>query len=530
MQLILTVLVTLLIFGVLVFIHELGHFLAAKRAGIIVDEFAFGFGPKLVSYPWKGTLYRINLIPLGGYVKMLGDQDGSSFARYSQKDYPDSEKKQAIKILEDNDIKVNNNNYSALIEFARNAEKELSEEDHQKVLNFVAFEYIPNHPGNYDNKSISARIAVIVAGVIMNFLLGALLFYALFQFNNYTLDLTKLGEPSFIGAQTSEPPVLYQIYDQNLQEYEGSVILEVNGEVIQTKERFEEIVDQNYNQEVELLLFSQNGYKEVSLILDGDGVSTNFDKEVADKVLVFGIEEGSAAYNANLVDGAIIVEFAGKQLDTPDQLRDLLDKNRGKKVAISYYDLKGELLKAELNLPDPNKNKPILGAVPVSNSGYFSNAVRINYSESKAFSGFYHAANIMLYNVSGLSELVSESFEQKSIEPVSTGVGSIVAVFDVTFYLLQVNDFRNILNLTAMLSVTLAFMNILPIPLFDGGHLMFLILEKFRGRPLSAQKQEMIGKVFFILLIALTILIMVKDVLQFDWPSRIFGAITSVIG
>ena len=68
-----TLLVTLIVFGVLVTIHEWGHFIVAKRQGIDVEVFSIGFGPMLLKYHWHNTTYTISLIPLGGYVKMLGD-------------------------------------------------------------------------------------------------------------------------------------------------------------------------------------------------------------------------------------------------------------------------------------------------------------------------------------------------------------------------------------------------------------------------------------------------------------------------
>src|SRR5579872_5515657 len=71
----------LIVIGVLVFVHELGHFLAAKWSGIQVDEFALGFGPKIVSFKKGETEYRINVLPLGGYVKMAGENDYSEEAK-----------------------------------------------------------------------------------------------------------------------------------------------------------------------------------------------------------------------------------------------------------------------------------------------------------------------------------------------------------------------------------------------------------------------------------------------------------------
>ena len=68
-----TVIAFIIIFGSLVFFHELGHFLFAKKAGIMVREFAIGFGPKILAIRKKETLYTIRILPLGGYVRMAGE-------------------------------------------------------------------------------------------------------------------------------------------------------------------------------------------------------------------------------------------------------------------------------------------------------------------------------------------------------------------------------------------------------------------------------------------------------------------------
>ncbi len=73
----LTIVIFIVIFGLIVFVHELGHFLMAKRAGIGVEEFAFGFPPRVFARKIGETTYAINLIPLGGYVKMVGEDDES---------------------------------------------------------------------------------------------------------------------------------------------------------------------------------------------------------------------------------------------------------------------------------------------------------------------------------------------------------------------------------------------------------------------------------------------------------------------
>ena len=71
-------LIAILLFVVLIVIHEFGHFIAAKLLGVRVNEFAVGFGPKLLSWQGKETLYKINLIPFGGYCAMEGEDESSN--------------------------------------------------------------------------------------------------------------------------------------------------------------------------------------------------------------------------------------------------------------------------------------------------------------------------------------------------------------------------------------------------------------------------------------------------------------------
>jgi regulator of sigma E protease len=111
-----TIITFIVILGLLVFIHELGHFLIAKVSGVKVEEFAFGFPPRIFSWKKKETVYAINLIPLGGYVKLLGEEGETGI---------------------DNTKKVDQSSYSA--------------------------------------KPVSTRVAIVVAGVIMNFILAVIL-------------------------------------------------------------------------------------------------------------------------------------------------------------------------------------------------------------------------------------------------------------------------------------------------------------------------------------------------------------------
>src|SRR5207302_6948659 len=135
---ILKIAVYVLILGLLIVFHELGHMIVAKRAGVTVSEFAFGFGPRLFGIERGGTLYTINLLPIGGFCRMVGEDtadDGSA------------------------------------------------------------------DPGNFQHKPLYARALIILAGPFFNFILAALLFAILGsaigeQVPTNVIDQVKAGTPA----------------------------------------------------------------------------------------------------------------------------------------------------------------------------------------------------------------------------------------------------------------------------------------------------------------------------------------------
>lgn len=142
-----TAIAIIFVFGLLIIIHELGHFLVAKWCGVKVLEFCFGFGPKLLGYQGRETLYTIRLFPLGGFVRMHG---------------MDAEK---------------------------NEEGEL----------YIA---PADDPGSFMNKKVWQRIAIIAAGPVMNFILAVVLFVAIFAFTG----IPEQSEGNRVGSLLDGKP------------------------------------------------------------------------------------------------------------------------------------------------------------------------------------------------------------------------------------------------------------------------------------------------------------------------------------
>jgi regulator of sigma E protease len=144
MNILITILLVIVVLGLLIFVHEFGHYLAARTVGAIVEEFALGYGPRLLSKKYKGTVYSIRALPLGGFVKILGDSDPGS------------------------------------------------EEEKEKL----------DEEGNLKNKSKLAQIFVMLAGVTMNILLTIFFYYLVLGFSDWSISLTYDFEDfNPVGAQ-----------------------------------------------------------------------------------------------------------------------------------------------------------------------------------------------------------------------------------------------------------------------------------------------------------------------------------------
>lgn len=534
LNIILSGVIFIFLIGLVVFIHELGHFYAAKKVGVVVQEFAFGFGRAIWKKRYKGTDYRINLIPLGGYVKMLGDQDGSSFLRYTKKKYDRTDKEFALELLKKNNLDPQKASYYRIEKFGHRMSKELSDVEYHKLQNYLIYDYIPNHPGNFDNVSIGKRALVISAGVVMNMILAVVLFYIFFLLTGFYTDIRKIGTPNFWGVEVTNPPYLSFVDGTDNTLYSDSLVIKLNGQLVNSEESFKEYIANNPNIPVDLGLqkLTESGYYYVDakLILNGDGIKSNFDSDLQDKPYVTVVNENSLAERIGLEPGDFIIEIAGQELTSATDLSKLLNDNADNFVNIKFVNSALKEVLAEAYLNKDQEGKVLLGISYYYFDSFPDALLRLDYSGNKIFSGINHSINMTVYNFSGLFELVKQSLAQRSIEPVSSGVSSIVGVSDFVYNLVKVDDFVNIINLTALVSLSLAIMNFLPIPLFDGGHIFFLILEKVRGRKISDNVQERIATVAFYGLIVLSVLVIFKDVWQYNFIQRIGDLFTEIIG
>lgn len=393
----------------MVLIHELGHFIVAKKMGIKVEEFGFGFPPRIFSFQRGETLYSINLFPLGGFVKLYGEDEAGG----GKLSLPVSSIKYDVSSIREE--KIHNTKYKI----------------HNTDLKRAFF-----------TKSPGQRIAVLLAGVIMNTLLAVVIFYAFIIISGFKTNIPLLFNHKFFW------------------------------------------VDQ-----------------------------TNVTEVVIDQ-----IAGNSPAQKAGIKPISKVVSVNGEKINSVDALVSLINKNKGKEISFDLIDLqqnKEYKVKAAPRVNFP-KNQGALGigitSMDTANLSY-------NSLPQKLFSGIIHPINLLDYNFFVVGKLIGVSVREKSVAPVGHAVSGPVGVYKVFEEVLQIPSLKEriiqVLNLAGILSISLAFFNILPIPALDGGRLFFVLIEVAIGRRVPQKYESMAHAVGFTVLMALIIFVTFKDIRQF---------------
>ncbi|MGN7478493.1 RIP metalloprotease RseP [Solibacillus silvestris] len=246
-----TVIAFILIFGSLVFFHELGHFLFAKRAGIMVREFAIGMGPKIFGMTKGETIYTLRLLPIGGYVRMAGeDTDTVELQPGYRVALITNEENIVEKIVLNQKTHYQN---VVFLEVERaDLERELWIEGYDEDDQFVRYnvsrtaivaengmeQMIAPIDRQFNSKSVGARAMAIFAGPLFNFILAFFIFFVI----------------ALIQGIPSDEPIIAEVVNDSVASNAGLVdgdkVVRVNGEAISTWEQLSELIYDNPNKMV----------------------------------------------------------------------------------------------------------------------------------------------------------------------------------------------------------------------------------------------------------------------------------------
>lgn len=445
MSVVVDILIGLIGLGIVIFVHEAGHFVAAKVSGIGVEAFSIGWGKKLVAFNYKGTEYRISVLPVGGYCKMKGE------------------------------------------EFLRSAIENGDES-------------IKQEPGSLFSVSPWKRIFTYASGPLANLLFSVvvmsfvwLLGFSVQSVGNRIILLTDY--PSLAQAK-SYPATLAGLET-------GDRIVAVDGKPVRNFQDLEADVAPYPNQTLRLTVL-RNGetrYINVTPELDKStgagviGVTAWVDPVIGN------VAKGSAAYIAGLKAGDTILSANGKTIANTVDYSALL-KSEPNMLRMTYLQ-DGKREQTTL-VPSYSGSSPPSTGISFKTKSYWSQAGSLFGAVRK---GVDETVNTLSLTVRSLGLLVRGVNLQQAVSGpirITYYVGEIASQgFSLGFG----EGLSSLFRFLSILSVALFFMNLLPIPALDGGLILIAIGELISGRsvrPRFFYRYQVVGFTLIFMLIILT--------------------------
>ncbi|HEY7460414.1 MAG TPA: RIP metalloprotease RseP [Gemmatimonadota bacterium] len=464
-----TILVTILVLGILVFVHELGHFVAAKLGGIQVPRFSIGLGPRLFGFRIGETDYCISAIPFGGYVKMAG-----------------MEADEAVSGLEGD----------PLLQDA--GPRDVARVDSGSAAQDVAFD--PER--GFDRKPLWVRLVVILAGVFMNFVFGFLVFVWLSW---------SQGEPRLPTIVSDVDPEV-ALLDGRLEGWRGRAIRSVNGAPVDTWAQLDERLHAAPDGTPLRIGFADG--EEVTLDPAVNGSELARGVAFGLPPVIGEVQRGSVAEAAGLGSGDRILALDGRPVVVWDDIPDYVRSRAGQPIRVRFErdetpgapggerTLEVEVVPGRQQEPGADNRFVQVGFLGVaakleSDPISFPEAVRQGWHLTA------RAGGLILH---GLGQLVTGKLSLRAL-------GGPVVIGQITGYYRR-QGIDQLLYWMALFSINLAILNLLPIPVLDGGHVLFLLIEGIRGHPLSPRFKVRLSQVGMVLLILLMAWAVTSDLLR----------------
>ena len=433
-----TILAFLFVLGVLIFVHELGHFLMARRIGVRVLTFSLGFGPKLVNIKRGDTEYCISAIPLGGYVKMAGENPEDSRTG-------------------------------------------------------AADEYL--------SKGKWQRFQVLVMGPVMNILL-ALVVMAVVLYQGADVPLYE------------EQPVVVGGFSENLVAKKAGVqigdhIVAIDGKPIETWNDFPLAIVPKANREVVLGISRGGKAVQIPVVPEGQGKYKLGDIGVLPLVHpeVALVNTGEPADQAGLRKGDVVLGAGSTQNISYKQLLDTIASSENTPLPLTIR--RGDTVQTITVKPHRSGEKVRIGATirafetRTFNPGPWQ-AVKLSFARN------WEWATQILQTLGGL-------FTRQV--PLDQLMGP-VAIADLAGSAAH-TGWIELFSLMAMISLNLGLLNLMPIPVLDGGHIFILALEGLARRDFSMKVKEKLLLGGFVVLLMLMTTVIYNDLMRIQWIEKL---------
>lgn len=425
------------VLGVLIFVHELGHFVMARRIGVRVLTFSLGFGPKLLRVRRGDTEYCVSAIPLGGYVKMAGEH------------------------AEDNRA---------------------------------------GQPDEFLSKTKWERFQVLIAGPAMNILL-AIVVMAL-----------VLYQGAEVPAYESQPPVVGTVLAGSPAEragiQPGDRLVSIAGRGVDTWEQLFLEVMPKANREIEILVERDGAERRLAVVPDAQ---TKFEMgdigvlpEMHPQIRV--VTPGGAADRAGLLAGDVILAVNGEAMTRDQPLVKTINESAGVPLTLRVRRDAGE--RDIVVTPVKQGDVGLIGVqlsqfeVRIIEPGPLQ-AIQMSLQRNLEWSTLIFRTLVGLFT--------TETSPRQLMGPVAIAQlsGGAAQVGWVALF-----------SLMAMISLNLGILNLMPIPVLDGGHIMILALEGVTRRDFSVRLKEKMLFAGFLVLMLLMVTVIYNDLTRIEWIER----------
>ncbi|HVY55343.1 MAG TPA: RIP metalloprotease RseP, partial [Thermodesulfobacteriota bacterium] len=511
------------VIGILVFIHELGHFLLAKWSGVRVEKFSLGFGKRLFGFRKGETEYLISALPLGGYVKMYGEGSEGNFI--VDKVDPGSEAENSGFRAGDRIVSIDGFELTSFprwkqLESSLESEPErdyqfVVERDDKKIeitsrarsLEGADAYSEKEYPRGFSNQPLFNRFLIVVAGPFMNFLLPFIFLPIVFM-----IGIT-------VPAYLEQPPVIGYIKPGSQAEQAGFMkgdrITEIDGTKVSDWKEVNMELQTNPDALLNVAV-ERGGQKKIipvkaSATPEGI-VAIGFGEPIEPKI--GAVIAGTPADEAGLLKGDEILGINGSKVADWDQMASIVRDSSGKEITLLINRDGKEITKKITPDTSVETGKGAIGISP-----YQEEIVKKYDFFGAIVNGVKEAANMIVEVVVLLFGFLYKLATGKiALGTAGKSLAGPILIAKVSGAAAE-NGIAQLLQFTCFISINLAIINLFPIPMLDGGHVLYLAIEAIKKKPLSQRSLEISQR------IGLTILIFIMFLAIYNDLSRVKGDI-----
>jgi len=533
MNFLIYILAFLFVLGLVIIVHEFGHFIFARRAGILCHEFSIGMGPALFKFKKGETVYCIRAIPIGGFVSMAGEDPDIAKIKRNQRVYlkiqnnyvtdiylyPDvKERLVQARVIdfdlygkEGNDLYIHYENIDGETHFV-------------KVKRNALYHFTPNnfqqiapYDRCFESKKWFPRFLTVVMGAGFNFLLALVVFIVI----NLVTGAPRT-EP-IIGSVSPNSPA----YSIGLQAKDKILSLQLEGKDPVEIKKWDDI-------SFVMREFTQ-GDITIKVLRDGEELTFTVTPEIY--VATLGITStrdltntsiGSVATNSNadkegLQAGDEIIKIGGTLFDdknTKEVEKGYLEISKANNTLRNWYDLNNFLRKFYLGekleitvLRNGQEKTFTVQTLKAIESANVSRAI-VGISQDTNRNVFVAIGNGVKDTLSAISSVFETLY--LLIADRNIGVSDLsgpVGIFDMT-KTYAAAGFISLLSWLAFISANIGFVNLLPLPALDGGRIIFLLIEAIVRKPVDRKVEGIIHTVGFILFMLLFVYVTFNDIIR----------------